>query len=82
MSDETPMQVIERLEALNHKLSMQIIGTQDRLQGFFLQVAQKAWDEGYTSGHSRAMRHMSDEPGVSRGVNPYCAMIAEKEAQE
>lgn len=30
-----------------------------------------AWDDGYTSGHSRAMRRMSDEPGVEPGVNPY-----------
>lgn len=32
-----------------------------------------AWDEGYTSGHSRAMRRMSDEPNVEPGTNPYRA---------
>lgn len=31
----------------------------------------EAWDRGYTSGHSRAMRRMSDEPNVEPGVNPY-----------
>lgn len=31
----------------------------------------EAWDRGYTSGHSRAMRKMSDEPNVEPGVNPY-----------
>jgi hypothetical protein len=30
-----------------------------------------AWDMGYTSGHSRAMRMMSDEPKVEPGTNPY-----------
>lgn len=34
-------------------------------------IAAKAWDQGYTSGHSRAMRQMSDEPGVRPGTNPY-----------
>ena len=38
-------------------------------------IRQKAdaWDEGYTSGHSRAMRRMSDEPNVEPGTNPYRA---------
>ena len=31
----------------------------------------EAWDRGYVSGHSRAMRKMSDEPNVEPGVNPY-----------
>lgn len=31
----------------------------------------EGWDRGYVSGHSRAMRRMSDEPGVEPGVNPY-----------
>ena len=31
----------------------------------------EAWSEGYISGHSRAMRRMSDEPNVDPGVNPY-----------
>jgi hypothetical protein len=30
-----------------------------------------AWDDGYTAGHSRAMRRMSDEPNVEPAVNPY-----------
>ena len=34
-------------------------------------IKAAAWDEGYTSGHSRAMRRMSDEPNVEPGVNPY-----------
>lgn len=30
------------------------------------------WDEGFATGKSRAMRHMSDEPGLSLDVpNPY-----------
>ena len=31
----------------------------------------EAWDAGYTSGHSRAMRKMSDEPNIEPGINPY-----------
>lgn len=32
---------------------------------------EQAWDKGYASGHSRAMRRMSDEPNVAPAVNPY-----------
>ncbi len=31
----------------------------------------EVWQEGYVSGHSRAMRRMSDEPNVEPGTNPY-----------
>ena len=31
----------------------------------------EAWDEGYASGHSNAMRYMSDEPNVPTTPNPY-----------
>jgi len=31
----------------------------------------EAWDEGYTSGHSNAMRRMSDEPDAPTTPNPY-----------
>ena len=41
-----------------------------------LAVKSEAWDEGYRSGHSRAMRRMSDEPGVAPGVNPYRGEVA------
>lgn len=34
-------------------------------------IARRAWQEGYTSGHSRAMRRMSDEPHVADAENPY-----------
>lgn len=30
-----------------------------------------AWQDGYTAGHSRAMRRMSDEPDVADAPNPY-----------
>jgi hypothetical protein len=32
-----------------------------------------AWDEGYVSGHSNAMRRMSDEPNAPTSPNPYRA---------
>lgn len=35
------------------------------------EIRAEAWDEGYTSGHSRAMRRMSDEPSVAPAINPY-----------
>lgn len=35
------------------------------------EVKAEAWNEGYISGHSRAMRRMSDEPNVEPGTNPY-----------
>lgn len=35
-------------------------------------IAAQAWDEGMRAGKSRAMRHMSDEPGLSLSIpNPY-----------
>jgi len=37
------------------------------------EAKESAWKEGYTSGHSRAMRMMSDEPNVQQAVNPYAA---------
>jgi len=39
-------------------------------------VAADLWREGYTSGHSNAMRMMSDEPNVQPTANPY-VMIGE-----
>ena len=38
---------------------------------WFNEVRADAWDEGYKSGHSRAMRRMSDEPNVDPADNPY-----------
>ena len=35
------------------------------------QVKAEAWDEGYTSGRSNAMRRMSDEPKAPLTRNPY-----------
>ena len=41
-------------------------------------VAARAWSEGFTTGQSRAMRHMSDEPLLPLSApNPY-----EREAGE
>lgn len=41
-------------------------------------VAAKAWSEGFATGQSRAMRHMSDEPLLPLSApNPY-----EREAGE
>lgn len=34
-------------------------------------AVKKAWAEGYTAGHSVAMRRMSDEPNAPDAVNPY-----------
>lgn len=31
----------------------------------------QAWDQGYTSGHSNAMRRMSDEPNAPTTPNPH-----------
>lgn len=35
------------------------------------ETAERAWNEGYTSGHSNAMRRMSDEPNAPTSPNPY-----------
>lgn len=35
----------------------------------------EAWDEGYRSGHSNAMRRMSDEPDAPTTPNPYRALL-------
>lgn len=51
-------------------------GDQERHQAEALSAAgfgnqHDAWEDGYKSGHSRAMRMMSDEPNVQPGTNPY-----------
>lgn len=43
----------------------------EELEPTLVATAADAWDKGYTSGHSRAMRRMSDEPNVEPGTNPY-----------
>lgn len=40
--------------------------------------AERAWDEGYRSGHSNAMRRMSDEPNAPTSPNPYRAARQEQ----
>lgn len=45
----------------------------DTIAAEVLRQKADAWDEGYTSGHSRAMRRMSDGPNVEPGTNPYRA---------
>lgn len=35
------------------------------------EVKRQAWEEGFRSGHSLAMRRMSDEPGATGNPNPY-----------
>ena len=45
----------------------------DTIAAEVLRQKADAWDEGYTSGNSRAMRWMSDEPNVEPGTNPYRA---------
>ena len=37
----------------------------------------EAWDEGYRSGFSNAMRRMSDEPGAPTTLNPHRAALGE-----
>lgn len=45
-------------------------GSFERLIDITSDLAQ-AWEEGYTSGHSNAMRQMSDEPNAPKSSNPY-----------
>lgn len=70
---------ISELEELNRRLSNQIIGYSDRVQQSVRPIQAAAWDRGYTSGHSRAMRRMSDEPNVADGENPYRTAVTEGE---
>ncbi len=37
----------------------------------FRKTSEEAWNQGYTSGHSNAMRKMSDEPDAPTTPNPY-----------
>lgn len=41
-------------------------------------VRGEAWDEGYRSGLSNAMRRMSDEPDAPTTPNPYRAALGER----
>lgn len=39
------------------------------------QARAEAWDEGYRSGSSNAMRRMSDEPSAPKTANPYVGSV-------
>ncbi|HET7327866.1 MAG TPA: hypothetical protein VFJ14_11350 [Nocardioidaceae bacterium] len=41
----------------------------------------EAWDKGYTSGHSNAMRRMSDEPHAPTTPNPYRAAAVRQDGE-
>ena len=47
-----------------------LVGT-PAFQSIIRAAQAEAWKRGYTSGHSRAMRRMSDEPNVAPAPNPY-----------
>lgn len=79
MSNETQAEQIERLETLNHKLSMQIITQSDRLQDSALQIAADAWDSAIREADKRWSIGASSADALKK-ANPYRAMIAEKEA--
>lgn len=42
----------------------------------------KAWDQGYASGSSNAMRRMSDEPSAPKTPNPYRTTVVSPEGGE
>lgn len=46
-------------------------GVKTDVTGEVREMLAIAWQEGYRSGHSRAMRLLSDEPKVKPGKNPY-----------
>lgn len=48
-----------------------ILALRAELRAEVARQRERAWDEGYTSGHSNAMRYMSDEPNAPRTPNPY-----------
>jgi hypothetical protein len=45
------------------------------LRAHIVTAQADAWDQGYTSGHSNAMRRMSDEPNAPTTPNPYRAAL-------
>lgn len=44
----------------------------------YLGALETGWEEGYSAGYSRAMRRMSDEPGVPDAENPYTRMCVDR----
>lgn len=45
--------------------------------------AAECWQEGFNAGKSRAMRHMSDEPGLSLDMeNPYADWLPGETAED
>jgi len=50
------------------------MGEVERIEQLLLLQAEAAWGEGFATGKSRAMRHMSDEPSLPlTAPNPYTA---------
>lgn len=43
----------------------------ERVNELTREALAEAWDQGYASGHSNAMRRMSDEPNAPTTLNPY-----------
>lgn len=62
----------ERLAAANNRLARQLEGMSAKLEEGRRELLATGWDAGFAAGKSRAMRHMSDEPGLSlKADNPY-----------
>ena len=62
----------EQLRASNRKLAEMLKNMGDKLEEGRRELLATGWDAGFAAGKSRAMRHMSDEPGLSlKADNPY-----------
>lgn len=69
---ELLVEYVHELQAANNRLSQMLAANADRLDESKRELLAIGWCEGFTTGKSRAMRHMSDEPELSLDVpNPY-----------
>ena len=71
--DDLAARVLELAEQMDDTIGFRgvatalraLVTTEDRA------TIERVWDEGYRSGHSNAMRRMSDEPNAPTTPNPY-----------
>lgn len=76
MAQQNPIrEMMDNAEALDLRRQGQIAEQVKVINRMKAKVAE-AWQEGFNTGKSRAMRHMSDEPDLPLDVeNPYADWI-------
>lgn len=85
MNEESRQQALEVLTTHRHGEDMEMCeycksfygGILDTIDSITTEAEAKAWQRGYNSGLSNAMRRMSDEPDAPTTSNPFDRLVEE-----